>query len=418
MNFNSLIPKNYIQREIEEKIFKFIDDKEVIAICGPRQSGKSTLLKRIGSFLQEKYGKENVFFVDSEDEIEKLKFETNPKEYLKFYLRKKNKVFILLDEVQYVKNSGKILKLLYDHYPQVKFIVSGSSSLDIGRLGQFLVGRVVFFELFPFSFSEFLKAKDENLELEYQEKRFFIDKPKKTDSFFKDRLNKLLKEYLTYGGYPRIVLEKDEQKKILLLKNLFSTYIEKDIINLYGVKYKEKVIILLKYLTATVGGLLNFNELSQLTNLHFQEIKELISIFEETYVIKKISPFHKNLVTELKKNPKVYFFDLGFRNLLLERFDFLDDEWGKVLENYGFLLFKEKELHFWRTTAKAEVDFVLKEKDNFIPLEVKKTSKITRSLLSFINTYNPKIAIIFNLEKSDCVTRNNTKIFFVPLSLV
>jgi len=417
MNFNSVIPKNYIQREIEKKIFKFINDKEVIAICGPRQSGKSTLLKKIGLFLQEKYGKESVFFVDFEDEIEKLKFETDPKEYLKFFLRKKSQVFILLDEIQYVKESGKILKLLYDHYPQVKFIVSGSSSLDIGKIGQFLVGRVVFFELYPFSFLEFLKAKDKNLYLEYQEKRFFIDKPKKVDSLFKDKLNKLLEEYLTYGGYPRIVLEKDEEKKIFLLKNLFSTYIEKDIVKLYGVKYKEKVILLLRYLAASVGSLLNFNDLCQLTNLYFHEIKELISIFEQTYVVKKISPFYKNLVTELKKNPKVYFFDLGFRNLLVERFTFLDDEWGKILENYGFLLHKEKDLHFWRTTAKAEVDFVLKEKDNVVPLEIKKTPKITRSLLSFINTYNPKTAIIFNLEKSDLVVKSKTKIFFVPMAL-
>jgi len=417
MNFNSLIPKNYIEREIEKKILSFINDKEVIALCGPRQSGKSTLLKKIGLFLQEKYGQDNVFFVDFEDEIEKLKFETDPKEYLKFYLRKKNKVFILLDEIQYVKESGKILKLLYDHYPQVKLIVSGSSSLDVGKIGQFLVGRVVFFELYPFSFLEFLKAKDKNLYLEYHEKRFFIEKPKKVDSLFKDNLRKLLEEYLIYGGYPRIVLEKDEQKKIFLLKNLFSTYVEKDIVKLYGVKYKEKAIILLKYLAEAVGGLLNFNELCQLTNLHFHEVKELISIFEQTYVIKRISPFYKNLVTELKKNPKVYFFDLGFRNLLVDRFNFSDDEWGKILENYGFLLYKEKSLNFWRTTAKAEVDFVLKEKDDLIPIEIKKTPKISRSLLSFINAYHPKIAVIFNLDKSDSFSRNNTKIFFIPINL-
>jgi predicted AAA+ superfamily ATPase len=417
MNFNSLIPKNYIEREIEKKILSFINDKEVIALCGPRQSGKSTLLKKIGLFLQEKCGEENVFFVDFEDEIEKLKFETNPKEYLKFYLRKKNKVFILLDEIQYVKESGKILKLLYDHYPQVKFIVSGSSSLDVGKIGQFLVGRVVFFELYPFSFLEFLQAKDKNLYLEYQEKRFFIEKPKKVDSLFKDKLRKLLEEYLTYGGYPRIVLEKDEQKKIFLLKNLFSTYVEKDIVKLYGIKYKEKAIILLKYLAEAVGGLLNFNELCQVTNLHFYEVKELISIFEQTYVIKRISPFYKNLVTELKKNPKVYFFDLGFRNLLVDRFNFSDDEWGKILENYGFLLYKEKNLNFWRTTAKAEVDFVLKEKDDLIPIEIKKTPKISRSLLSFINVYHPKMALIFNLDKSDSFYRNNTKIFFIPINL-
>ncbi len=416
MNFNSLIPKNYIEREIEREIFKFLKDREIIVIRGPRQSGKSTLLKKIGKVLQEKHEEGDVFLIDLEDEIEQLKFEKNPKEYLEFYLRGKEKIFLILDEIQYVKNSGKILKLLFEKYPQVKFIVSGSSSLDVNKLGEYLVGRAVFFELYPFSFTEFLKAKDNNLYLEYQTNKFNVEKPKKVDSLFKDRLNDYLKQYLTFGGYPRIVLEKNREKKIIFLKNLFSTYIEKDIIKLYGIKYKDKVITLLKYLSATIGNLLNFNDICQVTNSHFQEIKQLISILEETYVLKRLPPFYKNLVTELKKNPKVYFFDLGLRNVLLERFEFSDDEWGRILENYGFLAFKNCSLSFWRTTAKAEVDFVIKDRE--IPIEIKTVPKITRSFLSFIEHYHPKIGLVVNWERNEEVKRNKTRIFFISLSLL
>lgn len=415
MNFNSLIPKNYVQREIEEKIFKFLQDREIIVIRGARQTGKSTLLKKIASFLEKKYSLEQIIFIDLEDEIEQIKFEKNPLEYIEFYLRKNNKIFLLLDEIQYIKKAGKILKLLFDKYHQIKFIISGSSTLDINKLGEYLVGRAIFFELYPFSFGEFLKAKNEKLFLEYSNKKINIFKPQVKISLFLDKLNNYLKEYLTFGGYPRIVLEKNKEKKKILLKNLFSTYIEKDVIKLFGLKYKEKAVILLKYLSSIISNLINYNDLCQITNSHFQEIKELISIFENTYILKKIHPFHKNLVTELKKNPKIYFYDLGFRNILLERFEFSEEEWGKILENYAFLILKDHPLSYWRTTAKAEVDFILKEKQ--IPFEIKIIPKITRSFLSFLINYQPPISFIGNWEMSKKIRENNTNVFFVPLAL-
>ena len=92
MNFNSLVPKNYIQREVEEDIFNFLEEKEIIVIRGARQSGKSTLMKKIGSLLQKKHQKEQVALIDFEDEIEQSKFEKNPKEYIEFYLRGKEKI--------------------------------------------------------------------------------------------------------------------------------------------------------------------------------------------------------------------------------------------------------------------------------------------------------------------------------------
>jgi len=414
MNFNSLVSKKYIEREIEKEIFKFLKDRQIIVIRGPRQAGKSTLMKKIADYLTKKG--EKVVYIDLEDETELLKLESNPKEYLQFYLRDQSHLFLFLDEIQYVKNAGKILKFFYDNFDKIKFLVSGSSTLDINTLSQSLVGRAIFFELYPFNFSEFLKAKNHRLYLEYCEKRFSFNFRQKTDSLFKDRLNQYLGEYLTFGGYPQIVLEENKEKKLILLKNLITTYIEKDLLKLYGIKYKDKVLILLKYLAYNIGNLLNYNDLCQVTNLSFQEVKEIISIFEQTYILKRLYPFSKNLITELKKNPKIYFFDLGLRNGILERFNFSPDEEGKIWENYGFLLLKEKKLNFWRTTAKAEVDFVLA--NEVIPVEIKKQAKITRSLLSFIKTYHPPFALIANESLSSLQKRNNTKIFFIPISLM
>lgn len=416
MNFNSLIPKRYIERELEENVFKFLNDREILVIRGPRQSGKSTLLYKIGTILQKKYGEDNVVYVNFEDELEQDKFEKDPKEYLEFYFKVRKKTFFLLDEYHYIQKGGKILKLLFDSYSQAKFIISGSSSLDISRVGGYLVGRAVFFELFPFSFPEFLKAKDGRIFRQYQRKRFQIDKPREVQSLWLGSLNKLLYEYLSFGGYPRVVLEKDKEKKKILLKNIFSTYVEKDIIKLYGLKYKDRVVQILKYLSTGVGSLLNYQDIGQITSLYFEELKELLHILEETYVIKRVYPYYRNIITELKKNPKVYFYDLGLRNIVLDRFDFSDEELGRLLENYIFIILKSESLGFWRTTAKAEVDFVLKDK--VIPIEVKKNPKISRSLLSFISAYHPEIAVIACWNSTSLIRRNKTNIFTIPLSLI
>lgn len=415
MNFNS-VPLDYVEREAEKKIFKFLEDPEILAIRGPRQSGKTTLLKKIGRFLEQKHGPENVVFQTFEDELEKTKFEKNPRQYLEFYLRTAKRVFFLFDEIQYVKNAGKILKLLFDTHPEAKFIVSGSSTLDISGLGAFLVGRLLLFELFPFSFAEFLKSKDQRLFLEYQARQFSFTHPQKTVSVQQNLLNLKLREHLTYGGYPRVVLEKDFEKKKILLKNIFSTYVEKDLVKLYGSKYKEKAIVVLKYLAEASGSLINFNDLGQTASLYFHELKEILSILEETYVVGRLLPYHHNLITELKKNPKFYFWDLGLRHALLDQFDFSDQEWGRLLENYGFLLFKDKKPMFWRTTAKAEVDFVLK--DPLLPVEIKSVPKVTRSLLSFLETYKPKFAVLANWERTEKIIKNEIPIFFVPFSLL
>lgn len=417
MSFYSVERQNYIERDLEKTINPFLEDREIIAIRGPRQSGKTTLMGKIADFLAIKHRPDSVIFKTFEDELEKSKFTTNPRQYLEFYLRgKKDKLYMLFDEVQYVENAGKIFKLLFDVYPQIKFIISGSSTLDVVALGRYLVGRILYFELYPFSFGEFLKAKDYQTYLEYKAQKFNWNKPKLADSLYKERLNKYLLEYLTYGSYPRVVLEKKIEKKRILLKNIVTTYLEKDIVRLYGLKYKDPALKILKYLASTLGSLTNYNDICQTTALHYAKLKEILSILEDTYVIAKINPFHKNLITELRKNPKYYFLDLGLRNTLIEHYDFSPDEEGKLLENYAYLTIKNKQPSFWRTTAKAEVDFILKKP--FVPLEVKKTAKITRSLLSFVKHYQPSFCLIADWKGSEKRRKSKKDIYIIPLCLL
>jgi len=403
-----------IPRKIEKDIFKWIYAKEILVIRGPRQCGKTTLLYRIIEKLKMKVSKENIHLITFEDEIEKSKFEKDPKEYMEFYIKDKKKHYFLFDEIQYVKKAGKILKLLYDTNPNIKFIITGSSTLDLNEVGSYLVGRSLFFELRVFSFEEFLETKDEKLLRYYQKNKFDLNKPKEVKTLFIDKLKNYLKEYITFGGYPRVVLENNNENKKFLLKNIFSTYIEKDLVKLYGIKYKKNIMDLVSYLVSINGMMINYNEAAEIANLYFKELKELLHILEDTFVIKLISPFYKNLVSEIKKNPKIYFIDTGLRNVIANRFDFSEQEYGILLENYILGKFPEDKVSYWRTTAKAEVDFII----NNIPIEVKINPKLTRSFRSFINEYNPKYAVMVNMKSSEKLKIKKCNIFLVPFVLM
>ncbi len=407
-----------IGRDIEEEVINWLDRKEIIAIRGSRQCGKTTLLKKIKKVLKERGIDEKfIHYITFEDDIEKERFEKNPKDYFSIYLKDLEKQFFLLDEVQYVSQAGKLLKLVFDEIENIKIIITGSSTMDLNEIGSFLVGRVILFEMYPFSFSEFLSAKDENLYKYYNLKKISLydKKIKLEELIFIDKLNLLLKEYLTFGGYPAIVLEKDIEKKKILLKNLFQTYIEKDVVKIYGSKYSKRIADLIRYLASVNSSMINYNETSSLIGLYDKEIKEILHILEATYIVRLVKPYFKNLTTELRKNPKVYFIDTGLRNASVNRYEFNDQEYGELLENYVFCTFKEHEIKYWRTTAKAEVDFII---DGEIPIESKATPKLTRSLRSFISSYKSESAFLLNLNNLRTELINNTKIFIVPFSLV
>ena len=406
-----------VERDMESNIKRWISSKEILAVIGPRQCGKTTLLLRLKEDTTVSRLFKKVIYISFEDDFEKSKFEKDPKGYVEYLISgDTSKYLLLLDEVQYVSDAGKKLKLVYDSFPNLKVVISGSSSLDLRDVGKMLVGRVIFFDLFPFSFGEFLKAKDTNAYSYYLKNKFNLNLSSIGNYSFLDILNKYLEEYLIFGGYPRVVLEKDVENKKVLLKNLFLTYVEKDVVKLYGDKFRSHIHGIVKYLASIKGSVLNYNDMASLNNVSFKELKEIIHILEDTFVIKLVKPFHKNMITELKKNPKVYFIDLGFRNFIADRFFFSDDEKGFLLENYVLNCLRGKNVFYWRTTAKAEVDFVLS--DDIIPIEVKVIPKISRSFRSFLKSYKPKNAFMINLMQFYKVDLDGSNVFVVPASLI
>jgi len=406
----------YITREIEKKVFDWLNEREIIAIRGPRQSGKTTLLKRIEEYLKKSGTNENnISYITFEDDLMRIEFEKNPKNFIKTFLTSSSsKHFFLLDEIQYISNPGKKLKLIFDTFDNVKLIITGSSSFELLNLGSFLVGRVIFFDLYPFSFLEFLRSKGKRYEKIYYETRINWNKKyqKIKKPVFLEELNMLLREYLTFGSFPRIVTEEEKGKKIELLRNLFTTFIEKDIVTKYGFKYRDKVVSLLKVLASMVSGIVKYEELSSHSGLKYHEIKEILPLLEDSFVISVIRPYFKNLRSELRKNPKIYFVDYGILNLLDGNIE--NPMFSKLYENFICNEIKRCcELKYWRTTTKTEVDFVI-DKNPPIPIEVKTTPKITRSLKSFMLHYNTKVGFVANLNEVYEKRLDNLEIKVVP----
>lgn len=219
----------------------------------------------------------------------------------------------------------------------------------------------------------------------------------KEDIFIRE-FKPLWEEYLTFGGYPAVVCENNQETKRVLLENIISTYIDRDIIGPLNEESISELQDLTRILAAQTGTLLNYQQLSSDTNLYYRKVKHFLSVLEETFLVKGIRPLHGNLTTELKKNPKTYFLDPGLRNSLVGNFAPLEHrpDRGELAESgtlanvlYNF----NGEVLFWRTTGGAEVDFILRCGQKIFPVEVKYQSmtraQTSRSLHSFIKAYAP-----------------------------
>lgn len=393
----------YIKRELEETIKPYLHRKEIIAIIGPRQVGKTTLVKH----LLKSFNKTNS--ITFEDIKTKNLFEQNIDAFIELHV--KNYDYLFIDEVQYSKTSGKQLKYIYDTQ-KIKIIVSGSSASELSiRSLKYLVGRVLIYNLYPFSFLEYLEHKNPKL------KKLLIKNNIKGLEF---EFNKLLDEYILYGGYPEVVIASNEEEKELVLKNIYNTYFLKEIKEIFQLKDDYKISVLLKTLSLQISNIINYQSLSELSGLSIQEVKNKINVFEKTFLIIRSKNFHTNKRTELKKSPKIFFIDNGFRNIAINNFSKERTDQGALYENFiaQELIKKEFEIKFWRTQSKAEVDFVLEKNGKIIPIEVKTIHNklsLGKSYISFIEQYKPKKGFLFSLNFVNERKVNNSSIYFKKL---
>jgi len=413
----------YVERELTAKIKPFLQRKEAISIVGPRQAGKTTLVKHLTDKLQSE-GK-RVKFITFEKRSDLALFQDSIEDFKEIAIQFD---CVVIDEFQYAKDGGQKLKYLFDT-TDVKFIVTGSSSLELrSQTGKYMVGRIFDFELLPFSFREYLSIEDPEI---------FAMLNKKFNSAaifdfniehgFGEEINKRisgwLEKYVVYGGYPAAVISKTNIEKEKVLESISDNYLLKEIRGLLTLETEDELIRLQKFLAAQIGNLIKYAELSTVSSLTNKELLGHLNILEKTYIIKLIKPFFINKRTELTKNPKSFFIDLGMRNYLLNDFRpfVIRNDSGSVMENHALITLQKNYpaqiYKYWRTKSKAEVDFVIEKGTEIIPVEIKYSSKkiIGKSLHSFIEKFKPTKAIVLTKDFLAEENIKNCKVQFIPL---
>ena len=358
-----------LKRDIIDEINKYLDTDDIIVLHGARQVGKTSILYYLESLLK-KQGR-ITHFIDLEDSRFVKILDAGAEEFIK-HLReegittdnRKKKAYVFIDEIQYLANPSSFLKLVADHYKAIKLIVSGSSSFAIKtKFKDSLAGRTVNFEIFNLSFKEFLSFK----QYAFESGRAYTQKKI-------DEMKSLFKEYVLCGGYPKIVLTPEVEKKEKYLQQIIDTYVKKDIRDLANIKDITKFNKLLETLAAQSGQLLNIVELSNTTRIAKQTIEKYLFILENTYIIKLARPFSRNIRSELFKLPKIYFYDTGLMQMLWLK-GLQKEIIGSVFETAIFIELIKKYttdgVFYWRTKDKREIDFILKTKDTLLPIEVK-----------------------------------------------
>ena len=376
------------KRFLFNDIVKEIESKQIISLIGLRRTGKTTILKQVIDHLikSKKVKREYILFYSFDEEQPKIEeiiteYETKlGKEILDI----KDKSYIFLDEIQKLKNWQNQVKYYYDNYQNIKFFVSGSSSLFIKKHTQeSLAGRIYEFVLNPLSFEEFLIFKNKKQML-------------KKKNLFEDTLKK---EFLSYQKRQFIeIANKSEERVAKYIKTMIEKIVYQDIPKIFPIENEELLMRILKIIASNPGMLSDYGSLSKELGISRVTLSNYFFYLNESFLIKKLYNFSRNMLTSEKKMKKFYLTTTSF-------FPFLNNEIdeSKLIENLIVAFVDAK--FFWRTPQKYEVDVILKEKSKIIPIEVKYkeyiSKKDTKNLLRFCEKFNVEEAVMITQSKSN-----------------
>lgn len=331
-----------------DKLNRYLKMPEIIALTGVRRSGKSTIiLQLIEGLIEKKVKPENTLYIN----FEEPNFNSNLSldflikvfdAYLEFY-NPKGKIYLFLDEVQLVADWEKFVVALYDRKKNIKIFITGSSSkLLKSEISTLLSGRYISEIIYPLCFREFLDFKD----IKY---RPLIRKPE---------IFNYLRQYMEFGGFPRIATEEEGYNKKVILTEYFNSILEKDILLRYKIKNTKDIREIANFIFANISSRISSYKLEKNFDISNQNVRRYFEYFNEAFLI-QFAPFFSYSVKKQIYNPqKVFSIDTGLRNAV--SFKFIDDA-GKLLENIVFLelLKKKKTVYYWEN--KTEIDFLLRD---------------------------------------------------------
>ncbi len=439
---------SFIPRHIQTQLYQNLDSPEYLAIIGPRQAGKTTLLRKIKEQLIDRptTNENQVQLLTFQDPQLLISFQKNPISFIKKYLAPSGKkTFLLIDEYQYAQDAGSKLKLIYDTIENLKIIITGSSALELKQISSQMVGRILRYQLNQLSYSEIIAIQNNFIRNSYQQFQTIIHNLFKKNQLLSNlppisaattkTIQPLFFDYTIYGSYPAVFKRQNPTQKQELLLNIYNTYVEKDVTKLLGLRKTEAYFKLIKYLAVTIGQQTNQSSLQRNLDLNFSQVESFLAALKHTYIIKEIKPFYKNKINEITKTPIYYFYDTGLRNWSLRSFQSLSNrtDVGHLVENFVLHRLQElvnhqlelTQIKYWRKNTGAQVDFIIEklgQKPDSIPVEVKYQNfnrpTVSRSLRSFINQYHPQIGLVVTKNYLAQTKVNKTKILFMPVYLL
>ena len=368
-----------IQRSILSQITSdLLSSGKIVVLYGPRQVGKTTLARQVISQLPY-----------SSIEINADSFPYNDL-FSSRDLRKMQSVIgahelLFLDEAQNIPDIGINLKILHDSMPALKIIATGSSSFELAnRLREPLTGRTWTHTLYPIAVEELAR----------------------THTPF--QLGQELDHFLRFGMYPDVLQAPDEPAKMRQLRELATAYLYKDVLQLSNIRHSDKIVRLLKLLAFQIGSPVSLHELGQSLEMNHETVSHYIDLLEKGFVLFRLSGYSRNLRKEVTKMNKIYFFDLGIRNTLIENFNplTLRSDLGALWENFLVLERRKKmayqRLHgntyFWRTYTGAELDYVEERDGQLLGFEFKWKNAKAKAPATWLETYPESSFEVINQE--------------------
>ena len=350
-----------IKRTLSDVIQKRFFKGKAILLLGPRQVGKTTLIQEL---IQEK----EYLFLNGDDSSIRSILENASTVQLQSIIGNYKIVFI--DEAQRISNIGLTLKLITDQFKSVQLLVSGSSSFEINNKTQEpLTGRKFEYHLFPISWEEF---ENNTGYLVAQQQ---------------------LEERLIYGMYPDVINNRDDANNVL--RELATSYLYKDVLSLIGIRKPDILEKLLKALALQIGNEVSYNELSNLLEIDKATVAKYIDLLEKSFIVFQLTSFSRNQRNEIKNNRKIYFYDNGIRNMIINNLNPIDSRSDKGALWENFLISERIKIqnyhehfsnnYFWRTIQRQEIDFIEEKNGNINAFEFKWKSggrnKIPKSFL-------------------------------------
>lgn len=355
-----------------------LNDRKVVLLFGARQTGKTTMINHLLDQL-----KGNILRINA-DQSKYINI-LSSRDFSQMQLLLEGVDVLFIDEAQRIPDLGINLKIIYENLPDMKIIATGSSSFDLANAtNEPLTGRTSTFKLFPISLQE-LRSKFSIFDIQNH-----------------------LDEYLRFGLYPEIQHYKSAQDKEKYLLELSNSYLYKDVLELSSIRNSSKINDLLKLLAFQIGSEVSLNELAGALSMSKETVNSYIDLMEKSFIVFRLSGFGRNLRKEITKRDKIYFWDVGVRNSIIQNFASMDmrTDVGQLWENFVIaerlkylnnnMIFTQN--YFWRTYTGAELDFVEEKDGQLYAYEIKYKKAKQKAPKTWVENYG---------DNYHCITQDN-----------